>query len=301
VDIGIIRPYEVEYNPEDVVDLEDAIRSLGHRVRRVYIDMVGVRLGKDRVSYYQLIGRSNYEEINIAGAILRHIGVIKDFEQFAHRLWVVRSLELNGVYVMNPIMNWLIASDKFASLMLLARHGLPVPETVVSENMFVAYNAVREFGRSVVKQLRGAMGFGVFQVDDADVAMHIFSHFVNLSKPIYVQRFLDKVGDGDYRVVVVGNEVIGAEFRKAAASWKSNVAQGAKPEPAGINSEMAELALRAVEVLGLDYGGVDIAETKDGYYILEVNPTMSWQGFKRATGINPAVHIVSNLISKIKH
>ncbi len=48
-------------------------------------------------------------------------------------------------------------------------------------------------------------------------------------------------------------------------------------------------------------GGVDIAETRDGYFILEVNPTMSWQGgFKRATGINPAKYIVNYLISKVK-
>ncbi|MGC9153014.1 MAG: ATP-grasp domain-containing protein [Vulcanisaeta sp.] len=299
MDIGIIRPYEVEYNPEDVVDLEDAIRSLGHRVKRVYIDMVGVKLSRGGVGYYQLVGRSNYEELNIAGAILRHIGVIKDFEQFAHRLWVVRAIELGGVYVMNPIMNWLMASDKFASLMLLAKHGLPIPDTVISENMFVAYNTVKEFGKSVIKQIRGAMGFGVFQVDDPDVAMHIFSYLVNLNKPIYVQRFLDKVGNGDYRVVVVGNEVIGAEFRRGI-SWKSNVAQGAKPEPAKVTGELSELALKAIEVLGLDYGGVDIAETRDGYFILEVNPTMSWQGFKRATGINPAKYIVNHLIRKIK-
>ena len=299
MDIGIIRPYEVEYNPEDVVDLENAIRSLGHRVRRVYIDMVGVRLGRGGISYYQLVGRSNYEEINIAGAVLRHIGVIKDFEQFSHRLWVIKSIELSGVYVMNPVMNWLIASDKFSSLMLLAKHGLPVPDTVVSENMFVGYNTVKEFGKAVVKQIRGAMGFGVFQVDDADVAMHIFSYLVNLNKPIYVQRYLDKVGNGDYRVVVVGNEVIGAEFRRGV-SWKSNVAQGAKPEPAKVTSELRELALKSIEVLGLDYGGVDIAETKDGYFILEINPTMSWQGFKRATGINPAVHIVNYLVSKLR-
>ena len=299
MDIGIIRPYEVEYNPEDVVDLEDAIRSLGHRVRRIYIDMVGIGFGKGRINYYQLIGRSIYEELNVSGAILRHIGVIRDFEQFVHRLWVVRALELNGVYVMNPVMNWMMASDKFISLMLLAKHGLPVPDTVVSENMFVAYNTVKEFGKSIIKQIRGAMGFGVFQVDDADVAMHIFSYLTNLNKPMYVQRFLEKFGNGDYRVVVVGNEVIGAEFRRGI-TWKSNVAQGAKPEPAKVTNELSELALRTIEVLGLDYGGVDIAETKDGYFIFEVNPTMSWQGFKKATGINPAKYIVNYLIHKIK-
>lgn len=299
MDIGIIRPYEVEFNPEDVVDLEDAVRSFGLNVKRIYIDMMSIKIKRGGIMISQLIGRSIHDDINVAGAVLRHIGVIKDFEQFSYRIWAVRALELSGVYVMNPILNWLIASDKFASLMILSRNGLPVPDTVVSENMFVAYNAVREFGNAVVKQLRGAMGFGVFQVGDADVAMHIFSYLVNLNKPMYVQRYLEKLGSGDYRVVVVGDEVVGAEFRRSS-TWKSNVAQGARPEPAKVTPELEELSIKAIKALGLDYGGVDIAETKDGYYILEINPTLSWQGFKRATGKNPATYIIKYLLNKIK-
>ncbi len=76
--------------------------------------------------------------------------------------------------------------------------------------------------------------------------------------------------------------------------------RGAKPEPAKVTGELSELALRAIEVLGLDYGGVDIAETRDGYFILEVNPTMSWQGFKKATGVNPAGYIINRLINRIR-
>jgi SSU ribosomal protein S6P modification protein len=100
-------------------------------------------------------------------------------------------------------------------------------------------------------------------------------------------------------VVVVGGRAIGAEFRRSAG-WKTNVAQGARPEPARLTKELEELAVRAVEALNLEYGGVDIAETKEGYYIFEVNPTMSWQGFKAATGINRAPFIVERLLEKIR-
>jgi ribosomal protein S6--L-glutamate ligase len=270
---------------------------MGHVPKRIYVDMLGVRLGKFRI--YQMVGRSGEEVINVDGALLRHIGVIRDFEQFSHRIWVVRAMELAGVYVMNPVMSWLMSSDKLMSLMVLNRRGLPVPDTVSSENMFIAYNAVREFGEVVVKQLRGAMGFGVFRLNDPDVAMHVFSHLVNLNKPMYVQRYFEKLGNGDYRVVVVGNEAIGAEFRRSTG-WKSNVAQGAVPEAVNLNEELRELAIKSTEALGLDYAGVDIAETREGYFILEVNPTLSWQGFKRATGINPADHIVKHLVDKIR-
>lgn len=297
--IGLIRPYEVEYNNKDITDLEDAITALGHEHSNVYVDNMGVRIGKDGIRLSQIVSRERREAVDVDGAILRHLGFIKDFEQFGSRLWCVRAMEENGITVINRLDSWLAASDKLYSLILLSKRGIPVPETESSENMFVAYNAVKDFGDSVVKQLRGAMGFGIFRVDNPDVAMHIFSYFTNLSKPMYVQRFLEKKGGGDYRVIVVGGRVIGGEFRKGV-DWKSNVAQGAEPLPADLTEEMKEIAIKSAEALGLDYAGVDIADTKDGYYVFEVNPTISWQGFRKATRVNPAEHIVKHLVGKMR-
>lgn len=296
--IGIIRPFEVEFNPGDVADLEDAVKKRGHTPVKIYVDMLEVGIERGVLKIRQAVGRMPPVAVEVSGAVLRHLGIFRDFEQFLYRVWTAKALEEAGIYVMNPVLPWVAAGDKMAALMKLAKANLPVPPTVVTENMFVGYRAVGEFGRAVVKQPRGAMGYGVFLVDNPDVAFHIFSMLVNINKPIYVQKFLEK-GGGDYRVVVVGGRVVGAEFRRAEG-WKSNVAQGARPEPAKATPELEELAIRAVEVLGLDYGGVDIAETKEGYYILEVNPTMSWQGFKQATGINPADYIIDYLLEKIK-
>ncbi len=295
--IGIIRPYEVEFNPGDVTDLENAIEKRGYTPLRIYVDMVEIRMGSG-IAVRHAVGRSQPVEVSLEGALLRHLGIFRDFEQLLHRVWVVKAMEESGIYVMNPVMSWLVAGDKTGALLRLTKAGLPVPPTSVSENMFLGYRAVGEWGRVVVKQTRGAMGYGVFLVDNPDVAFHIFSTLMNLNKPIYVQKYLEKNG-GDYRVVVVGGRAIGAEFRRGDG-WKTNVAQGAKPEAAKLTTELEELAVRAVQVLGLDYGGVDIAETNEGYYILEVNPTMSWQGFKMATGINPADYIVDYLLEKIK-
>ncbi|MEZ0248606.1 MAG: RimK family alpha-L-glutamate ligase [Thermoproteus sp.] len=297
MDIGIIRPYEVEFNPGDVADLEGAIIKRGHRPLRIYVDMVEIRLGRS-VEVWQGIGRGEPSKIEVPGAVLRHLGIFRDFEQFSYRIFAARALELAGTLVINPVLNWLIASDKLASSLALLKAGLPVPPTTATENMFAAYRAVSSFGEVVVKPLRGSMGYGVFRLDDPDVAMHVFSMLTNLNKPFYVQKYLEKNG-GDYRVVVVGGRAIGAEFRQAEG-WKSNVAQGARPKRVELTQELEELAVRAVKALGLEYGGVDIAETRDGYYIFEVNPTMSWQGFKAATGINPAEYIIDRLLELLK-
>lgn len=297
MNIGIIRPYEVEFNPGDVADLEAAITERGHRPIRIYIDMIEVRL-RNGIEIWQSIGRGEPERLEVPAAVLRHLGIFRDFEQFSYRVFAARSIELAGAKVINPVLSWLVASDKLASTAALLRANVPVPDTIVSENMFSAYRAVREFREAVVKPLRGSMGYGVFRLNDPDIAMHVFSMMTNLNKPFYVQRYVEKRG-GDYRVVVVGDRAIGAEFRRSE-NWKTNIAQGARPEPAKLTPELEELAVKSVKALGLEYGGVDIAETDEGYFVFEVNPSMSWQGFKTATGINPAPFIVDRLLELAK-
>ena len=197
-------------------------------------------------------------------------------------------------------MQWLNARDKLSTFITLAKSGIPIPETISTEHMFIAYEAVKRFGKAVIKPLLSAMGYGVFKVEDPDVAMHIFSYLVNINKPMYVQKYIEKKGGGDYRVVVVEGRALGAEFRKGSG-WKSNIAQGASPiNVENPDKELTELAIKATESLGLDFAGIDIAETEEGYYVLESNPTLSWQGFKKATGINPAEEIVDFLIRKAK-
>lgn len=294
----------VDLHNLDAKDLVAEISRLGNKPELIYADSLDVSLGRGGVDIFQSSDKasgagSERKMLEPEAVILRHLGTIRDYEQLTYRLSCMMAFEEKGIYVMNPVMNWLFGSDKFATLLKLKARGLPVPDTEVTEKMFVGYDAVKKFKRAVLKPLRSAMGFGVFRVDDPDLALYAFSYFTNMSKPIYVQRFLEKKGGGDYRLVVVGGEVIGSEFRKGV-TWKSNVAQGARPIAAKADEEMQELAVRSAEILGLEYAGIDIAETKDGYFVLETNPTLSWQGFKRAVGINPAKSIVAHIVKKAR-
>jgi ribosomal protein S6--L-glutamate ligase len=281
-----------------VLDLEKSIRALGHEPRRIYVDRLGIDIKPGRLGISQPVEKK-LERVDVDGAFLRHLGIIKDYEQFGSRLWSVMAIQQSGVYVMNEVVSWLLAGDKLASLTILAKKGIPVPHTFNSEDMFVAYEAMKGIGEVVVKPLRGSMGYGVFRVKDPDVAMHIFSYFTNINKPMYLQRYLEKKGGGDYRVIVVGGRVIGAEFRKGM-DWKSNIARGGIPTKAKADPEMRELSVKAAEALHLEYVGVDIAKTRDGYFVMETNPTMSWQGFKKVTGINVSDVLIRHLISKLK-
>ncbi len=297
MDIGLIisdRSFVSELQ-----DLTDEIKRRGHEPLRIEIDNMVIKIKSGKLLTYHMGSPPKEELIDPQCAVMRHIGYIKDYEQLSQRIWAVKSLEMNGSYVANNIKSWLQASDKLGALMELSKRGLPVPDTISTENVVAAYGAVKEFKSAVVKPLRGGAGFGVFKTQDPDVAMHVFSYFINLSKPLYVQRFLNKKNNGDYRVIVVGDEVIGAEFRKGK-DWKSNVSQGAKATRARPDAELCEIAIKAAQAMNLDYVGVDIADTKDGYYILETNPTIAWGTFKKITKVNPAEHIIEHIINRAR-
>lgn len=273
---------------------------MGHECKPVYVDKLGVSIEGNRTDITQMLDKNIPEKISLDGAFLRHLGMIKDFEQFSSRLWSVRAIEQNGIFVMNEIVSWLLASDKLASFTTLAKKGLPIPKTFVTEDAFAAYNSAKKMGEFVIKPIRGAMGFGVFRVNDPDFAMHVFGSFTSMNKPIYMQKYLRKGGNGDYRVVVVGESVLGAEFRKGR-DWKSNIAQGGVASPTKADKEMREIAIKATKALALEFAGIDIAATSEGYMILDVNPTLSWQGFKKATKINVADALISHLVTKLKN
>lgn len=272
---------------------------MGHELSDIYIDKLGTDINKGRMRFTQIIDNKGEKKVEVDGAFLRHLGMFKDYEQFSSRLWSVRAMEQSGVYVMNEITAWMLASDKFASSTTLAKAGLPIPHTFVTEDMMGAYSAAKSMDEAVIKRVTGSMGYGVFRVKGEDFAMHVFSYFSSMSKPIYMQEYLEKKGGGDYRVVVVGGKVLGAEFRKGK-DWKSNIAQGGKPMPAKVDKELSEIALKATEKLSLDYAGIDIADTKEGYMILDTNPTMSWQGFKKVNKVDVAKALIEYLIKKIK-
>ncbi|NDD92184.1 alpha-L-glutamate ligase, partial [bacterium] len=53
---------------------------------------------------------------------------------------------------------------------------------------------------------------------------------------------------------------------------------------------------RAAHVFGLEIAGVDMMASKNGPAILEVNSSPGFEGIERATGLNIAGEIVSQMV-----
>ncbi len=268
--------------------LIEALRDRGHRVAVTPIDSMSLQVSRSDIRL--LIGGSVVE----ADALLvRGMGTSINAEQLVARLGVLAGVEAAGVPVVNPWLSLLLARSKPLSTTILAAQGLRVPETLISESMAALLRFAESKGRVVVKPVMGSLGLGSFLAEGVDQLYHYAGLLLSLSKPVYAQEYIEKRFNSDIRVFVVEGRVVAATRRIAPpGSWRTNIARGGQAEPVKLEGEAEELALRAVEALGLYYAGVDIAEDQEGTpYILEVNASPNWRGLFRATGVDPAGEI----------
>ncbi len=238
--------------------------------------------------------------IEVDAAIVRGLGMITSTEAIFKRVDVLKQMRDSGTLIVNSPESILNARDKLRSMQLLSAARLPIPDTVVTEDLVVVVNVVREWGKCVIKPLMGSMGYGAVLTDDPDVAYMVARVWISHNQPVMIQKYVRSV-NRDIRVFVVGDEVLGGIYRYAPeGGWKTNVAQGARVEKAELNREIKELALEATRRLELLYAGVDIGEFEGGYVIYEVNSMPNWLGFMEGTGINPAEYLAELVVTLLR-
>jgi len=221
--------------------------------------------------------------------VIRGLGYVIDSNTLMRRVSVLRILEREGKAAINPVDALLNCRNKLETIYLLAKAGLPVPPTVVTEDLYQGYTATKEMGKVVLKPIQGSRGFGAMMFEDPEQAFQVMRTLLITRNPLYIQKYIEKP-NRDIRIIVVDRRPIGCMYR-VSTSWKTNIAQGATGVPCKITPELEEIAVKATETLGLVYSGVDIGEGREGYVVFEVNASPDWRGFKQATGINPATYL----------
>jgi ribosomal protein S6--L-glutamate ligase len=210
---------------------------------------------------------------------------------------MIEHMEMSGIRVVNPCYSFRRARDKYSTQYTLEKAGLPVASTYITENLEMAFRRTLKLTSSVYKPILGSMGKGSLKFDDPDLAYNAYKMLSRIGQPLLVQDFIPNPGR-DIRIFVVGGEVVGSTYKYGVkGQWKTNVSQGGRMVQKTFPEEILELGLKATEVIGLDYSGVDIIESEEGPIILEVNGSPGWQALKNATGIDIAEKIVKHVTS----
>lgn len=243
------------------------------------------------------IGRMS-RGLDLDALLVRPIGR-GSLEQIVFRLDMLYKLQRSGVLVVNSPEAIEHCVDKYDVLALLEEHGLPVPETVVTENVEGALKAFDGLGGDVVvKPLFGSRGVGATRINDRETASVCFRAILFNHGVLYVQRYVPH-GTSDIRAFVVGDRLVAA-MRRIASGWKTNYSQGAHPESVTLDKALEDMVIKATQAVECRIGGVDIVEGKTGPVLVEVNSQPGWKGLQSVSNVNIADEIVICILSELK-
>lgn len=81
--------------------------------------------------------------------------------------------------------------------------------------------------------------------------------------------------------------------------FRSNVHRGGKPELVELSPEYERTAVRAAQILGLRFAGVDMLEGNDGPQIMEVNSSPGLEGIEGVTKLDIAGEIIDYIADQV--
>lgn len=244
-----------------------------------------------------------YLENGIVKCDLRHY----DFVVYLDKdRYIADLLERSGFKLFNSMESICKCDDKMLTHICLSNAGIKMP-TTISSTLCYHDNGNRDYLKDVenklgfpliVKENYGSLGKQVYlinnsaelrQIEDKLIHIpHIFQEFISLSKGV------------DYRLIVIGHKVVAYMKRENKHSYLSNLASGGKAYVVELPKEYLDMAIKASEILDLDYCGVDILQGPNNEPILsEVNSNAFYEGIEKTTGINVAGEYAKYIVNKL--
>jgi glutathione synthase len=150
-----------------------------------------------------------------------------------------------------------------------------IPPTLITSDGLQIRDFRDRHKEIILKPLYGNGGAGVFRIgpDDENLGslLEMFTQFYR--EPVFVQRYLPEVRQGDKRIILVDGEFAGAINRvPAAGEARSNMHVGGRPEKTELTPRERDICAAIGPELkrrGLIFTGIDVI----GDYMTEINVT----------------------------
>jgi glutathione synthase/RimK-type ligase-like ATP-grasp enzyme len=188
--------------------------------------------------------------------------------------------------------------------LLLARAGVPTPRTFhrVPRDRDQLRHIVAALGGFpvILKALGGSLGVGVMRLDSFPALFSVVDYALSRGSSLNLMACVEPATH--WRVVVVGDSIAAAyrnqpdddDFRTHVEDRPEDFLGEAPPE-------VLETAIRATQLLGLEFGGVDLLEHDSGrVYLLEVNFPCYFGHPKEIAGVDVAGVMLDHLRAKAR-
>jgi ribosomal protein S6--L-glutamate ligase len=263
--------------------------------RRHLIQMDHVRLDvHSGEAYHEDLQLSSFDAL-----IAKKIGASYS-PLLTERMKMLKFLHDQGTRIFSNPDSMIAAMDRLSCTLELRRAGIPMPPTVITEDVDQAVTAAREFGKAILKPLYTSKARGMAVVESNSDARATIEAFQSANNPlIYIQKMLELPGY-DLGLVFLGGEYVETYARVSNGnSWNTTIRSGGRYEPHAPTAEVIDLARRAQDVFKLDFTCVDIAETSDGPVVFEVSAFGGFKGLHQAHGMDAASLYVDYVLREL--
>lgn len=208
---------------------------------------------------------------------------------------------LKECFWISPVFSIREAENKIYQLQLAHQIGFAIPNSIIT----TLYEKAIDFINSnnydcIIKPIRDGI---IGSEDNSDI---IFTNPLgkeNLNVldtidkcPTYIQNKINKVAD--IRVTVVGRKVFvtkiySQEYDETRIDWRKGQNFHLRHERINLPSDLEVKCIELVERLGLCFGAIDLALTREGEYIFfEINPNGQWGWIEKRLGYDISGEIV---------
>lgn len=270
-----------------------ASKTRGHKVTiidpvKLYLFISNIESGYDRLYYGY---GNNVTRVNIKDfdCVIPRLG-----ENTVYGAFIVEHLNKNlGIFSTASAEAIRTVSNKLKTLQICSSYGLTTPRTAYAQNPSHIEYLIEKVGGYpiIVKLLHGSGGTGVTLLKERSSAIPTIQSLFKSRSNIILQEYIPSSGK-DYRVIVIGNSVVGSYQRIAKkGDFRANLQLGGFGIPVALNNADKDFCIRAARAVNLGVAGVDIIKTSGKTYLIEINANF---GFKvqKITGINIARVII---------
>lgn len=188
--------------------------------------------------------------------------------------------------------------------LLFEATGIPIPRSFYLNqgNREVLDYYVSQLGGFpvILKVIGSSRGIGVMKFDNKDSFYSVVDYVLSSGQLPVLSAFIDNAIH--WRCTVVGKKVVAAYFNPVEADDFRTFGSTNKQDIfTDIDPELEATAVQATNVLGIEFGGVDILQHDSGrYYVLECNFPCYYAHAQEHGGIDVAEAMVEFLLQKVK-
>jgi len=249
---------------------------------KIYINGIKVRFFDRKKNFYKILSfvKFNLDEAKFV-LIRQNPPFNMDYINSTHFL-----NNLKSTRIINDPTAVRNVSEKFFSTRFLKY----MPETIITKNIKQINSFKKKHKKIVIKPIHGYAGKNILFFENK-VKVSYLKKYIKKFDHVMVQRYLEKVKDGDKRVFIINGKVKGAIRRlPKKGSILSNISQGGVAIKTKLNLrelKISKLVAKNLKKENIFFAGIDLV---GGYLIGDINVTSptGLPQYKNLTNINLA-------------